>query len=84
MDTTALDKILKELKASKQITAWPDHAVAQAGLVANAADFLLNASFRYKYNRKTGEARDEQIETMKRHALQTAVMSIRFLENIDQ
>ena len=73
----------QEIKISKKSTTWPEHPVAQAGLVANASGMLLNASIDYKYHR--GSSEDDiaaQKLRMKKEAIETAVTAFRFLENL--
>lgn len=82
-ETTILQDVLTRLKTAKQASSWPDHPVAQAGLVANSAGFLLNASVQWKYNR--GEElpdQQEQKARMRTEAINTAMNAIRFLENL--
>ena len=75
-------------KAKKKFPSWPDHIVARAGIVCEEAGELVKASLQYKYQRADNPAgQQDQIESMRTEAIQTAVMSIRFLElleNIDK
>jgi hypothetical protein len=64
--------------AKKAFPGWPDHPAAQAGIVVEEAGELMKACLQWKYQR-TGP---EQIEEMKKEAIQTAVTAIRFLENL--
>lgn len=75
--------INQEIKLSRKATNWPQHPVAQAGLVANASGMLLNASIDYKYNMgNTADDVHAQKQRMKKEAIETAVAAFRFLENL--
>ena len=70
-------------KAKKKFPNWPDHPAAQAGIVCEEAGELMKASLQWKYERDASEVVQEvQIERMRDEAIQTAAMSIRFLENL--
>jgi hypothetical protein len=70
-------------KAKKGKPNWPDHPAAQAGMVAQHAGELVQASMDWKYERSASEmTQDVQREKMITAALQTIANSIRFLEHI--
>lgn len=68
--------------AKKKFPNWPDHLAAQAGIVCEEAGELMQASLRYKYEKGKKYTPAEQIENLKKEAIQTAAMAIRFLENL--
>lgn len=80
-ESAILDDILKALKRDKQIRHWPDHVCAQAGIVIGKAGSLVLSAHDCKYN-KDSEAGFEQREELKKNAIQTAAMAIRFIENL--
>lgn len=55
--------------------SFPDHIVAQAGVVCGESGDLMNAAIKIKY-------RGEDPELAKRSAIKTAVAAIRLLENL--
>lgn len=79
-----LDEILKELKrAKKKHPQWPDHIVARAAIVGEEAGELIRASLNYKYEKaETGPDQELQIEEMRKEAIQTAAICIRFIESL--
>jgi NTP pyrophosphatase (non-canonical NTP hydrolase) len=82
--TAILDDILKELKrAKKKHPNWPDHIVARAAIVGEEAGELIRAALNYKYDH-IGCSSDESMDQMKKEAVQTAAMCIRFLETINK
>jgi sirohydrochlorin ferrochelatase len=79
-----LDDILKEVKrAKKKHPRWPDHVVARAAIVSEEAGELVRAALLYKYERESSpEDQKQQIDDMKKEAIQTAATCIRFLEDL--
>ena len=74
--------ILQELKvAKKKHPNWPDHVVAQAAIVGEEAGELLQAALQAKYETQRKEP-SEHTARMKKEAIQTAAMAIRFLQNL--
>lgn len=72
-------------KAKKKFPGWPDHPAAQAGIVCEEAGELMQACLKFKYEKSATElGRISQVEHMKKDAIQTAAMAIRFLENADK
>lgn len=70
-------------RAKKKHPNWPDHICGQAGIVVEETGELMQACVQLKYEvAKTKEARDAQKELIKTEAIHTAVMAIRFLENL--
>lgn len=71
--------------AKKKHPNWPDHIAAQAGIVCEEAGELMKAALEFKYERETNnEDLRVQIESMRKEAVQTAAMAIRFLENLNK
>ena len=69
--------------AKKKFPGWPDHPAAQAGIVCEKSGELMKACLQWKYERGEGDLIQQwQREQMKKEALQTAAMAIRFLENL--
>jgi hypothetical protein len=79
-DSSILDQILKELKRTKKKHRWPVHVVAQAAIVSEEAGELIREALRYKY--ELSENDEEAIKRMEKEAIQTAVVAIRFIENL--
>ena len=70
-------------KAKAKHPSWPDHPAAQAGIVVEEAGELMQACLEFKYEKgKKGKTIEQQKKQMIDEAIQTAVTSIRFLENI--
>ncbi|PUZ25046.1 hypothetical protein DCC81_12085 [Chitinophaga parva] len=80
-----LDDVLKELRSAKKIhPGWPDHIVARAAIVAEGAGELLKDALQAKYEPgKAGLSLTDQRAAMRREAVQTAAMAIRFIEVLD-
>jgi NTP pyrophosphatase (non-canonical NTP hydrolase) len=77
-----IDDILKELKkAKKKHPSWPEHIVARAAIVAEEAGELVRASLQFKYEFDP-DPESNQIYEMRKEALHTAAMAIRFLEQL--
>lgn len=75
--------ILHELKvAKKKHPNWPDHVVAQAAIVGEEAGELLQAALQAKYEPNSKEP-SEHLEHMRKEAIQTAAMAIRFILNLN-
>lgn len=71
-------------KAKKAYPQWPDHIVSRAAIVSKEAGELLQAALESKYEKgKKGRNAEQQIEQMRKEAIQTAAMAIRFLENLN-
>lgn len=68
-------------KAKKEHPNWPDHVAAQAGIVCEESGELMKAALQMKYEKADPAA---SIELMKKEAIQTAAMAIRFLENLKE
>lgn len=69
--------VLKELaRAKAKFPRWPDHIVARGAIVAEEAGELLRECLHNKYE---GE---NNIEAMRKEAIQVIVTGIRFLENL--
>ena len=67
----------------KQRPQWPDHAAGQAGKVARASGVLMAEAMEFKYqDYEVAQNDDVMKERMRVAAVQTAVMAIRFLENL--
>lgn len=83
-NASILDDILRELRrAKKKHRSWPDHIVARAAIVGEEAGELIRAAILYKYEPEKGtEARVEQYAALRKEAIQTAAMAIRFLETL--
>lgn len=76
--------INEELKRAKRnYPQWPDHVVARAAIVGEEAGELLQAALEIKYEpSKKGRTKEQQMECMKKEAVQVAVTAIRFLEHL--
>ena len=71
------------LKADKRINPnFPDHVAAQAGKVTAEAGRLMEASLGYKYHHGNDAVSAYQLKKMRKSAVSTAAMAIRFLENL--
>lgn len=83
--TGILDDVLKELRAAKKKhPGWPDHIVARAAIVSEEAGELTKASLELKYEpRKSGQTIEQQRAHIRKEAIQTAAMAIRFIEALD-
>lgn len=76
-----LDKILKEVKASKKRSpSWPDHVVAQAGMVESSS--LLRSAIRLKYSKRSKQQKELQTKHLENQAIMVAANAIRFIENL--
>lgn len=74
---------LEVRKAKRAFPNWPDHPAAQAGIVVEEAGELMKASLEFKYEKgKNGLSVNEQKESIRKEAIQTAAMAIRFLEHM--
>lgn len=74
---------LEVRKAKRAFPSWPDHPAAQAGIVVEEAGELMKASLEFKYEKgKNGLSVNEQKESIRKEAIQTAAMAIRFLEHM--
>lgn len=84
MTSGILDDVLKELRRAKKVhPSWPDHIVARAAIVAEESGELVRAALQYKYEpAKEGLAKGAQLAAMRKEAIQTAAMALRFLENL--
>jgi len=73
-----------ELRQSKKKhPAWPDHIAAQAGIVCEESGELMRAALIWKYEREESEDPEKvQREQIEKEAIHTAVVAIRFLENL--
>ena len=69
-------------QAKKAHPNWPDHVAAQAGIVCEESGELMRAALQIKYERKAGSELEKQKDALKKEAIQTAAMAIRFLQNI--
>lgn len=82
-EAAILDDILKELKrAKKKHPQWPDHIVARAAIVGEEAGELVRAALQFKYDSAShgSKERFDQLDALRKEAIQTAAMAIRFLE----
>lgn len=71
--------------AKKKHPNWPDHVVAQAGIVCEEAGELIRSCINWKYEKgETDIVQQSQKEQMKKEAIHTAATAIRFLENLKQ
>jgi hypothetical protein len=77
-----IHEVLKEYqRAKKKFPSWPVHIVARAAIVGEESGELIQAALQWKYERQhTYEGRDGQYDKMKKEAIQTAAMCLRFLE----
>ena len=68
--------ILDELnRAIVKYPEWPDDIIHQAAIVTEEAGELIRAALNHSYH-------DDSIEEVKKEAIQTAAMAIRFLRNL--
>lgn len=83
MKTSIISEIIKEIRRSKKSLSWPDHPAAQAGIVTKEAGELMQVSLQWKYDRASEVGnQNDQIQTMRLEAIQTAAAAIRFIENL--
>ena len=79
---------LEMRKIKKETPSWPDHVAAQAGYVVSEAGSLVSAALSHKYNQKLyvefEYTKGISVDVMKRSAVRTAAMAIRFLENLKE
>jgi NTP pyrophosphatase (non-canonical NTP hydrolase) len=82
--TGIMDDILKELKrAKKKFPNWPDHPAARAGIVCEEAGELMKACLEFKYELgKGGKGHTDMLKAIRKEAIQTAAVALRFLENL--
>ncbi len=74
---------LEVRRSKKKFPGWPDHPAAQAGIVCEEAGELMQACLKWKYERsKNLNDQKLQQQQMREEAIQTAAVSIRFLENL--
>lgn len=72
-----------ELRADKRVNPnYPDHVAAQAGKVSAEAGRLMEAALSLKYHHGNKSVTDYQVKKMRRAAVRSAAMAIRFLENL--
>jgi NTP pyrophosphatase (non-canonical NTP hydrolase) len=62
-------------RAKAKFPLWPEDLIHAAAIVAEEAGELLQTTLQYKYE-------NGSIEKVKKEAIQTATMAIRFLENL--
>lgn len=74
-----------ELQRNKKIfPAYPDHMPARAAIVAKQSGALISAALKYKYEpAEEAAARNGQLISLQRHAIESAAAAIRFLENLN-
>ncbi|RPE05520.1 hypothetical protein EGT74_24355 [Chitinophaga lutea] len=84
-NNTIITDILLELRAAKRKQpTWPDHIVARAAMVAEEAGELLRASLQYKYEPLLFLDNEGMRAEMRKEAIQTAAMCLRFIEALDK
>lgn len=76
---TAIELEMRKIK--KETPSWPDHVAAQAGYVASESGNLMFYALKSKYGKNEFHGKFVT-EFMKQHAIRTAAMAIRFLENL--
>lgn len=83
-DSSILDEIIKEYRrAKKRHPSWPDHPAGQAGVVVEEAGELMQACMNIKYKtNKNGRSVKEMKADIRKEAIQTAAVCLRFLENL--
>lgn len=62
-------------RAKQKFPWWPEDLIHAAAIVAEEAGELMKATLQNRYE-------NGSIEKMKKEAIQTATMAIRFLENL--
>jgi len=62
-------------RAKDKFPWWPEDQIHAAAIVAEEAGELLQATLQYKYE-------NGSFENVRKEAIQTATMAIRFLENL--
>lgn len=73
-----LREIEDELKTAEGMHPdWPEDVIHQAAIVAEESGELIRAALQFNYE-------GGSLEDMKKEAIQTAAMCIRFLKNIDE
>jgi len=72
-----INEILKELKSAEiKYPQWPNDIIHQAAIVNEESGELIRAALNHYYHKN-------QIEQLRREAIQTAAMAIRFLKNLN-
>jgi len=82
----AMDYFLKELQdAEKKYPEWPRDIIHAAAIVIEEAGELVQATLNYRYNKQkySKEEFNVYFEKIKKEAIQTGAMALRFLKNFD-
>jgi len=81
-----IDEVLTELnRARTKFPTWPDDPIHAAAVVAEESGELVQATLQACYEQKKDElAFQTQLSKVRREAIQTAAMAIRFLVSMDQ
>lgn len=74
---TIIEEINNELqRAGNKFPYWPDDIIHAAAIVNEESGELIRAAIQFTYE-------DGEIEEVKKEAIQTAAMCIRFLNNLN-
>jgi Lon protease-like protein len=81
-----IDEVLTELaRARSKFPTWPDDPIHAAAVVAEESGELVQAALQACYEQKRDELSFQaQLSKVRREAIQTAAMAIRFLVSMDQ
>lgn len=72
-----LEEICEELfRAERKFPYWPDDIIHAAAIVNEESGELIRAAIQFTYE-------DGEIEEVKKEAIQTSAMCIRFLKNLN-
>lgn len=84
----AIDKIIEELKRAEKIHGgWPEDIIHQAAIVSEEAGELLQGAITYHYTKdlSSKECKKLMKETLlKKEAIHTGAMALRFLINMEE
>ena len=78
-----IDLIIEEYNRAKAMyPAWPADKIHAAAVVVEECGELMQAAIDHEY--PTCNHRGDTVERMKREAIQTAAMCLRFLEGLEK
>lgn len=83
--TEIINEILTELnRARAKFPTWPDDPIHAAGVILEESGELMRATLQACYEKRGHDPSFTQIAEVRREAIQTAAMAIRFLLSVDQ